>query len=164
MAPNTAGFVRLAAAGAGWGLALCANTLQKSWSIIIGKPGFRSLGKRRKGKQRTNGFLLHKSLVSPLDHGSLETKLCMSERGGKPNSVPVVAAQGRSHSSSVLCSTWVCKSHLKGFQGKVKRSYWVIEEFHQVALEVLSRKFIWFQVYFTMEPQINKFRNTALLR
>lgn len=137
---------------------------KKSWSIIIGKPGFPSLGKCWKGKQRTNSFLLHKSLVSPLAQGSLETKHCISERGGKPNSVPVVAAQGRSHSSSLLCSTWVCRSHFKRFQGKVKQGYWVIEEFHQVALEVRSLKFIWFQVYFMMEPQINKFRAIALLR
>lgn len=136
---------------------------KKSWSIIIGKPGFRSRGKRWKGKQRTNSFLLHKSLVNPLDHGSLKTKRRISESAGKPNSVPVVAAQGGSFSSSLLCSTWVCKSHLKRLQGKVKRGYWVTEEFHQVAFEVLSRKLTWFQVYFTVEPQINKFQYAALL-
>lgn len=66
----------------------CKQTPKKSCSIIIGKPGFRSLGKCQKGKQRTNSSFLHQSPVGLLDHAVFSTKHWVPGREGKSNNDP----------------------------------------------------------------------------
>lgn len=84
------------AAGAGRDLAreqTPKKKKKKSCSIIIGKPGFRSLGKCQKGKRQRIVLFLHQSPISSLDHHSLSTKGWMPWKEGKSNYDPEVAKE-----------------------------------------------------------------------